>query len=127
MILRYPKDILEDKYYFFRYDLGSGLVFKVLIYIRKSLVLATIGFTNSIFILRFIQVIVWKRVLEFDEDLLNRIISTTIFTCSAALAFLYQNMGNVQVEILRTFAFATLEDTIQPAECFDQQHSFQYR
>merc|ERR1711862_185956 len=44
--------------------------------------LTTFWFGNLVIILRLVQVFVWKRVKEINEDLLNRAVSISVFSIS---------------------------------------------
>ena len=50
--------------------------------------MAILLFANTITLIRFFQVIIWKKVMEINEDLAARCINRTIFGMSIVLGFL---------------------------------------
>ena len=56
------------------------------IYIGNAL--AILLFANTFTLIRFFQVIIWKKVMEINEDLAARCINRTIFGMSIVLGFL---------------------------------------
>ena len=50
--------------------------------------LAILLFANTFTLIRFFQVIIWKKVMEINEDLAARCINRTIFGMSIVLGFL---------------------------------------
>ena len=110
-----------------RYDLGNNFVYTMMIFVTKSLVLASMLFTNSIVILRFNQAVVWKRLLEFDEDLLERVITVTIYTCSTALTLVCSNKDIISSHIIKIFASNSTQANMSSSECVHQFSPFKYR
>ena len=45
-------------------------------------------FANTVTLIRFVQVIIWKKVMEVNEDLAARCINRTVFGMSIVLGFL---------------------------------------
>ena len=50
--------------------------------------LATFLFANTVTLIRFFQVIIWKKVMEVNEDLAARCINRTVFGMSIILGLL---------------------------------------
>ena len=50
--------------------------------------LACFLFANTVTLIRFVQVIIWKKVMEVNEDLAARCINRTVFAMSIVLGLL---------------------------------------
>ena len=87
----------------FRYQLGNIHIYKFMVSAVNGLVLATILLTNLIVLLRFSQAVIWKRVLEFNEGILDRVIIRVTLATSASLAFIFCKPGKVAVKLWESF------------------------
>ena len=65
---------------FCRYNIGSASMKVSLFKIYFGFLLAGFWFANLVALLRFMQVCVWKRVVEINEDLGFRIASLSVFS-----------------------------------------------
>ena len=110
---------LKQKQRFYnRYDLGNGTIYYPMIDTINSLAIATILFTNCIVLLRFCQVVIWKRVLEFDEDLLDFVITVTILSISMAISFVCKS-GTLSDQVVADFS-TSLKETTPFRSCADK-------
>ena len=65
---------------FYRYDIGSASIKVSLFKIYFGFLFAGFWFANLVALLRFMQVCVWKRVVEINEELGFRIASISVFS-----------------------------------------------
>ena len=70
-----------------RYNLGSLMVYKIVWKIHMVFMLNQGWLINLHTVLRYFQVVIWKRIREINEDLSTRIILITFYTVAAALAW----------------------------------------
>ena len=95
-----------------RYQLGNIHIYKLMVSAVNTLVLASLIFTNFIVLLRFIQAVIWKRVLEFNEDILDRVIIRVTLATSAVLAFVFCKPGKVAVLLWESFDHDLSKDCV---------------
>ena len=62
----------------YRYNIGPPSLQAAAFRVYISLVFAIFWLANAVTALRFLQVCVWKRVKEFNEDLLHRAITRVV-------------------------------------------------
>ena len=67
---------------FFRYDLASMTVYDLMLRGHVTFMLANMWFLNLHTLLRYVQVVVWNRVREINEDVAASILfRVTFFNC----------------------------------------------
>ena len=66
----------------YRYNIGSAFIKVSFFKMYFGFLFAGFWFTNLVTLLRFMQVCVWKRVVEINEDLGFRIASLSVFSGS---------------------------------------------
>lgn len=74
--------------YFRRYNIGSEFLKKALFKQFVANLFAGFWFGNLITLLRYLQVVVWKRVKEIDEEITDRATSVSVILISQTLGWL---------------------------------------
>ena len=95
--------------------------------------LACFLFANTVTLIRFVQVIIWKKVMEVNEDLAARCINRTVFAMSIVLGLLchpeYKFYGILSVfeSSEAEMPLAACKDDIDPLHQKWEQFAFQIK
>ena len=73
---------------FCRYNIGSATIKVGLFKIYFGFLLAGFWFANLVALLRFMQVCVWKRVMEINEDLASRCLNLSVICMNLFLGLM---------------------------------------
>ena len=64
--------------FFFRYDVWSTKLKTLIFKLYFGAAFATFTFANLTSIIRFVQVVIWKRVMEINEELASAVINRSV-------------------------------------------------
>ena len=64
--------------FFFRYDVWSTTLKTLIFKLYFGAAFATFTFANLTSIIRFVQVVIWKRVMEINEELASAVINRSV-------------------------------------------------
>ena len=81
-------NIVTGKTSFFRYSIGSNTLQTFFFKIFIGFTYATFWFGNAVTFIRFIQAVIWKRVMEINEDLVSAAVNRSILLVSGSLGLL---------------------------------------
>ena len=72
--------------------------------VANSLTLAGMLMTNCIVLLRFYQVVIWKRVKEFNESFLEFAVTATIVSMCLVTGLICKPAGQISSSIIKYFS-----------------------
>ena len=87
-----------------RYDLGNTTAYRYLSNCTNSLFLVNIFLLDLIVLLRYIQVVVWQRVMEIDEKLVQVGLTATLYLACSVFTFIFSVPGKMHYDLERAWS-----------------------
>ena len=70
---------------FFRYNIGPPWFQIILFKINIATSYAMFWFVNAVTLIRFVQAVIWRRVMEINEELASTMVNRAVFVACATL------------------------------------------
>ena len=99
-----------------RYNIGTPLVPVLLFKLYRGSFLTVFWFMNIITLVRFLQAVVWKRVMEINEELVSKAVNISVVLVCGALA-LMSNLKYKLYAVISAFSGTAVE--LPLAACYD--------